>query len=131
MYTEMALDTRTTLGPVRRLATVLAVGVLAGMASIVVAPAAAADDDEPSIVTQVEFDDSDDSKDDDSKDGDDVKKDDVVKDGPASVVHRSGAGGPDAFIIMEHGKKPVFFCDKGNSRKQHNICTKVTGSTRF
>ena len=45
-----------------------------------------------------------------------------VQDGPASVVEGTGGNGPDAFIVFEHGVKPVFFCDLDNPNKRHNNC---------
>jgi hypothetical protein len=39
--------------------------------------------------------------------------------------------GPDAFVILEHGKMPVFECDPINMNKQHNNCLRVYGDTRF
>lgn len=55
----------------------------------------------------------------------------AAQDGPASVVHSNGSNGPDAFILLEHGVKPVFFCDPANEHKQQPICTKVDGDRRF
>ena len=57
----------------------------------------------------------------------------VEQDGPNSVVHNNGGNGPDAFLILEHGSKPVFFCDVQHVKKQHNNCTKpvTTSSPRF
>ena len=57
---------------------------------------------------------------------------DTLQDGPASVVHRSGDNGPDAFIVLEHGVKPVFFCDDDKPKKQHKKCEAVVvGGDRF
>jgi hypothetical protein len=39
--------------------------------------------------------------------------------------------GPDAFVILEHGKMPVFECDADKPNKQHDNCIDVTGPTRF
>ena len=124
MNTEMALTTRPSFGPVRRLAMVLTVSVIAGLGSVAIAPAASADDDEKSVATSVEIQDDEDSKDD--------KDDKATQDGPDSVVLRSGHGGPDAFILFEHGRKPVFFCDVAKGKKQHKVCINNTaGGSRF
>ena len=48
-----------------------------------------------------------------------------------SVEIRNGNNGPDAFVILEHGKMPVFECDPINMNKQHNNCLRVYGDTRF
>jgi hypothetical protein len=52
-------------------------------------------------------------------------------DGPASVVERSGGNGPDAFLVLEHGKKPVFFCDADQPKKHQKKCVDVDGETRY
>ena len=84
MYTEMALTAR-------RFALTLAVAGIAGLGSVVVAPAASAAPP-------------------------------VAQDGPHSIVNGNG-NGPDAFIVLEHGVKPVFMCDVKHGKKQHNNCT--------
>ena len=57
---------------------------------------------------------------------------DTVQDGPASVVHRSGGNGPDAFVVLEHGVKPVFFCDEDKPKKHSKKCEPVVvGGDRF
>jgi hypothetical protein len=48
-----------------------------------------------------------------------------------SVEIRTGNNGPDAFVILEHGKMPVFECDTVNENKRHNNCIDTTGPTRF
>ena len=49
-----------------------------------------------------------------------------------TVVHGNGGDGPDAFIVLEHGVRPVFFCEPENPKKRHNICTvPVTNPSRF
>ena len=49
-----------------------------------------------------------------------------------SVVHGDGGHGPDAFIVLDHGVRPVFFCDSDKPMKQHNKCTvPVTNRVRF
>ena len=39
--------------------------------------------------------------------------------------------GPDAFVILEHGKMPVFECDADKPNQRHNNCIDVSGPTRF
>jgi hypothetical protein len=51
--------------------------------------------------------------------------------GSDSVVVREGVNGPDAFVLLEHGRIPVFECDADHSNQQHNNCIDVTGPTRF
>jgi hypothetical protein len=34
----------------------------------------------------------------------------------------ASAAGPDAFIKVDHGSAPVFFCDPAKPNKQHNNC---------
>lgn len=50
-------------------------------------------------------------------------------DGPNYVIDGPG-NGPDKFIVTDHGRIPVFFCDDSNPNKQHNNCLDVspTGS---
>ena len=53
-------------------------------------------------------------------------------DGPRSVVHTNGGNGPDAFIVSDHGSRPVFFCEPQKANKQHNTCTvPASGPVRF
>jgi hypothetical protein len=49
----------------------------------------------------------------------------------SDVVINDGNNGPDAFVILEHGKMPVFECDDLNENKRHNNCIDVSGRTRF
>jgi hypothetical protein len=49
----------------------------------------------------------------------------------SDVVINDGNNGPDAFVILEHGKMPVFECDDLNENKRHNNCIDVSGPTRF
>jgi hypothetical protein len=48
-----------------------------------------------------------------------------------SVVIRDGDHGPDAFVLLEHGKIPVFECDTDHPKKRHNNCIDMTAPTRF
>lgn len=47
------------------------------------------------------------------------------------VINNDGNNGPDAFVMLEHGKMPVFLCDEDNMNKQHNNCLRIYGDTRF
>jgi hypothetical protein len=49
----------------------------------------------------------------------------------SDVVINDGNNGPDAFVILEHGKMPVFLCDPAKPNKQHNNCLDTSGPTRF
>jgi hypothetical protein len=52
-------------------------------------------------------------------------------DGPNYVIDGPDNGnGPDQFIVTDHGRIPVFFCDDSKPEKQHNNCVEVspTGS---
>jgi hypothetical protein len=90
-----AMSIQTTLRPVRKLALVLAVAGVTGLGTVAAAPAALADEGGP-----------------------------VAQDGSAYVVEGNGNGnGPDYFLVTEDGKRiPIFFCDRENPHKQHNIC---------
>lgn len=67
----------------------------------------------------------------------------VVQDGPGTVIEKLNGNGPDQFLILDHGKKPVFICgddkvkddkdDKGKAEKvKHaNKCIDLTAPTRF
>jgi hypothetical protein len=49
-----------------------------------------------------------------------------VQDGPSYVIDGPGNGnGPDAFIVTDHGRVPVFFCDDENANKHANKCAPV------
>jgi hypothetical protein len=45
---------------------------------------------------------------------------------PVTVMNDKG-NGPDAFIITEKGRVPIFFCDPEKPKKQHNNCLVVGG----
>jgi hypothetical protein len=54
-----------------------------------------------------------------------------TQDGPSYVIEGPG-NGPDAFIVNEHGREPVFFCDLDKPKKQHNNCVMmVKNGPRF
>ena len=47
-------------------------------------------------------------------------------DGPATLIPGPDNGhGPDSFIVTDHGRIPIFFCDDSNPEKQHNNCVSV------
>ena len=57
-----------------------------------------------------------------------------VQDGPSYVIDGPGvAGAPDAFIVKDKGRSPVFFCDEDKPNAHHNKCitTVEDGGTRF
>ena len=43
-------------------------------------------------------------------------------DGSYEVVDKANGNGPEAFLVTEHGKKPVFFCEDDKPNKRHNNC---------
>ena len=49
----------------------------------------------------------------------------------SDVVFNDGTNGPDAFVVLEHGKMPVFECNPDNPNQRHNNCIDVSGPTRF
>ena len=49
----------------------------------------------------------------------------------SDVVINNGGNGPDAFVMLDHGRMPVFLCDPANPEKHHNNCLDVSGPTRF
>ena len=51
--------------------------------------------------------------------------DDAV-DGPVTVMNDNG-NGPDAFIITENCRVPVFFCDPEKPNQRHNNCLDLGG----
>jgi hypothetical protein len=88
------MSTTSTLRPVRKLALVLAASAVAGLGTVLTAPAAVA---APESVP-------------------------VEQDGGAYVVEGNGKGGPDYFIVLGNKKIPVFFCDPEKPNKRHNNC---------
>jgi hypothetical protein len=58
----------------------------------------------------------------------------VIQDGPSHVIDGPGNGnGPDAFIVNEHGREPVFYCEADKPKKQHKKCVEqvVENGPRF
>ena len=41
------------------------------------------------------------------------------------VESPANGNGPDAFIVTDHGRVPVFFCDDENANKHANKCAPV------
>jgi hypothetical protein len=59
-----------------------------------------------------------------------------VNDGPSYIIDGPGSGngnGPDSFIVTDHGRRPVFFCnlEKPNQRQNKCITLVEDGGTRF
>jgi hypothetical protein len=56
-----------------------------------------------------------------------------VQDAPSYVIDGPGHGGPDAFIVKDKGRLPVFFCDEDKPSKHGNTCITLVedGGTRF
>ena len=56
-----------------------------------------------------------------------------VQTGPSTIVDGPGHGGPDAFIVKDKGRLPVFFCDADKPNKHANKCITLVedGGTRF
>ena len=55
----------------------------------------------------------------------------VVQDGPGTVIDKTNGNGPDQFLIGEHGRTPIFFCDAENPKKLAKKCIDLAGPTRF
>ena len=56
------------------------------------------------------------------------------QDGSFEIVVGPGKGnGPDAFIMTEHGRKPVFFCEADQPANRADTCVPgiEDGGTRF
>lgn len=52
--------------------------------------------------------------------------------GSTSVVPTGSGSGPDVFIVLENGVRPIFFCDPLTPMQRHNTCTPpVTSGVRF
>ncbi len=54
-------------------------------------------------------------------------------DGSYEIVEFGKGNGPDAFLVTDQGRKPIFFCDedKPNQRKKVCIPDPTTGGPRF
>jgi hypothetical protein len=55
----------------------------------------------------------------------------VAQDGPGAVIEKTNGNGPDQFLILEHGRKPIFICDPEEPKKHANKCIDLTGPSRF
>ena len=42
-------------------------------------------------------------------------------DGSVHVIDGNGHG-PEAFLVTEHGRQPVFFCTDEKNNKRHGLC---------
>jgi hypothetical protein len=92
----------------RRFALTLAVAGVAAMGSVAIAPAASAapvDSAAPAAV--------------------------LVQDGPGTVIEKTTGNGPDQFMILEHGRQPIFLCDAEEPKKHAKKCIDLTGPSRF
>ena len=43
-------------------------------------------------------------------------------DGSYTVVERTNGNGPDAFLVTENGRTPIFFCGDENPNQRQNNC---------
>ena len=55
----------------------------------------------------------------------------VVQDGPGTVIEKTTGNGPDQFLLLEHGRKPIFLCNADEPKKHANKCIDLGGPTRF
>jgi len=96
-----------TLSSARRIGATFAIAGIAALGSVALAPAASAAPADQADAPAV--------------------------DGPISVIDRSDkVGGPDKFIVFEHGRVAVFFCDEDQPNKHHNTCeAAVADGPRF
>ena len=46
----------------------------------------------------------------------------------AEILPGVGQNGPDAFLVFDQGRTPIFFCDASQPNMQRNICIDVTGN---
>ncbi len=49
-------------------------------------------------------------------------------DGVQVTVLPGAGNGPDAFLVYDNGRDPVFFCDPAKPNQRHNNCIDVTGN---
>jgi len=54
-------------------------------------------------------------------------------DGTYTIVEKTNGNGPDAFLVTDDGRTPVFFCDDDTSNQRHNNCQDDpnSGGSRF
>ena len=43
-------------------------------------------------------------------------------DGSYYIIDGPNENGPEAFLVTDHGRTPVFFCDPAKPNKRHNVC---------
>lgn len=55
----------------------------------------------------------------------------LVQDGPGAVIEKTTGNGPDQFLLLEHGRKPIFICDLAEPKKHAKKCIDLTGPSRF
>ena len=53
----------------------------------------------------------------------------VAQEAPGAIIEREH--GPDQFLIMEHGRKPIFLCDADEPKKHANKCIDLEAPSRF
>jgi hypothetical protein len=51
--------------------------------------------------------------------------------GSSSVIEKGNGNGPDEFIITEHGRTAIFFCDEDKPNQHHKKCIDLTAPSRF
>ncbi len=54
-------------------------------------------------------------------------------DGGYTIVEKTNGNGPEAFLVTDKGRKPIFFCDaeKPNQRKNNCQADPTAGEGRF
>lgn len=54
-------------------------------------------------------------------------------DGSYEIVDFGKGNGPDAFLVTDKNRKPIFFCDDDKPKKRHAICIPdpTAGGPRF
>jgi len=55
----------------------------------------------------------------------------VEQDGPGTIIETTHGNGPEQFLLGEHGRTAIFFCDFEKPEKHENKCIDMTGSSRF
>ncbi len=43
-------------------------------------------------------------------------------DGSYQIIERTNGNGPDAFLLDDTGRTPIFFCDEDKLNQRQNIC---------
>ena len=54
-------------------------------------------------------------------------------DGGYQIIEFGKGNGPDAFLVTEKGRKPIFFCDADKPNQRKNVCIPdpTNGGPRF